>query len=257
MQYANDLCTPQDGGNNSHMNNLAANLRHLMAVESLSENQLSRNTGVPQPTIHRILSGRVADPRDGTLRPLADYFGVTVEELRTHVTRKVNEGVAAYRVKAVDGEDGLDPDREIIVAEVDVQVSAGAGQRVPEFVETRYRMSYQLSWFNQVGAKPENVRVMKVSGDSMERTLFHGDRVAVNLADNKSIVDGRVYVFTTGGVEPDVKIKRLFKTSDGRLRIVSDNPDKALYPDELLSPEEVSNVYIIGRVIDRSGRGGL
>jgi len=242
------------------MNQLADNIRRLMSVEDLSENQLSRNTGVPQPTIHRVLSGKVADPRDGTLRPLAEYFGTSVEELRTGSPANrgsAREQVQAYRVKAIDGEDGLDPDREIAVAEVDVLVSAGNGQRVPEFVETRYRMSYQLSWFQHVGAKPENVRVMRVTGDSMERTLFDGDRIAVNLADNKAIADGKVYVFTTGGVEPDVKIKRLFKTSDGRLRVVSDNPDKALYPDEILSAEDAANVYVVGRVIDRSGRGGL
>lgn len=240
------------------MNRLANNLRALMAVESLSENQLSRNTGVPQPTIHRILSGRVSDPRDGTLRPLAEYFGVAVEELRTSLPARVPtpNTLRAYRVKALDGQDGLDPEREIMVAEVDVVVSAGTGQRVPEFVETRYRMSYQLDWFRQVGAKPDDVRVMKVTGDSMERTLFHGDRVAVNLAD-KSIVDGKVYVFTTGGPEPDVKIKRLFKTADGRLRVVSDNADKALYPDEYLGNEDASAVHVVGRVIDRSGRGGL
>lgn len=263
-QYTNDLCRALESLDNSDMNQLAENLRRAMAVESLSENQLSRNTGVPQPTIHRILSGRVADPRDGTLRPLAEYFGVSVEELRTGylaTSRPSNnivaEPVAAYKVKSVDGTDGLDPDREIAVAEVDVLVSAGAGLRMPEFVDTRYRMSYQLSWFRNVGAKPENVRVMRVTGDSMERTLFDGDRVAINLADNKHISDGKVYVFTTGGVDPDVKIKRLFKTSDGRLRVVSDNADKALYPDEILGTEEAANVFIIGRVIDRSGRGGL
>jgi phage repressor protein C with HTH and peptisase S24 domain len=241
------------------MNNVADNLRSLMRTEELSENQLSRNTGVPQPTIHRVLSGRVADPRDGTLRPLAEYFGVTVEELRTQLPsrERISEGIAAYKVKAVDGEESLDPEKEIMVAEIDVLVSAGPGLQQPEFVETRYRMSYQLSWFQQLGVKPDHVRVMKVTGDSMERTLFHGDRVAVNLVDNRHIIDGRVYVFATGGAEPDVKIKRLFKTSDGRLRIVSDNPDKALYPDEVLSSEDASNVHIIGRVIDRSGRGGL
>lgn len=240
------------------MNKVADNLRQLMAAESLSENQLSRDTGVPQPTIHRVLSGRVVDPRDGTLRPLAEHFGVTVEQLRTTLpTDPDHQALPAYRVRAVDGAEGINPDREVMVAEVDVQVSAGAGARQPEFVATRYRMSYQLSWFQQMGVKPEHVRVMKVTGDSMERTLFHGDRVAVNFADNHTIVDGRVYVFTTGGTDPDVKIKRLFKTSDGRLRIVSDNPDKTLYPDEILGPEDAANVNLVGRVIDRSGRGGL
>lgn len=260
MQYTNDLCPPLGTPDNSRMNKLAANLRKLMSREgNLSENQLSRNTGVPQPTIHRVLSGRVEDPRDSTLRPIADYFRVSVEELRTTLpeTGKVREAVAAYGVKVADEGDGIDPEREIAVAEVDVLASAGNGAHAPEFVETRYRMTYQLSWFRSVGAKPEDVVVMRVHGDSMERTLFDGDRVAINTADNRHIADGRVYVFTTGGIEPDVKIKRLYKTSDGRLRIVSDNPDKNQYPDEYLSQDEASNIHIVGRVIDRSGRGGL
>lgn len=261
MQYANDLCLPIVTNDNSGMNKLAANLRALMAREgNLSENQLSRNTGVPQPTIHRVLSGRVEDPRDGTLRPIAEYFGVTVEELRTELPEPgngVRERIRAYRVKAADEAEGIDPEREVAVAEVDMIASAGHGARPPEFVETRYRMTYQLSWFQAVGAKPEHVVVMRVHGDSMERTLFDGDRVAINTADNRHIQDGRVYVFTTGGVEPDVKIKRLYKTSDGRLRIVSDNPDKTQYPDEYLTQEEAANIFIVGRVIDRSGRGGL
>jgi phage repressor protein C with HTH and peptisase S24 domain len=244
------------------MNNVAQNLRRLMADAGISENHLSRETGVPQPTIHRIVAGASADPRDGTLRPLAEYFGVTVEQLRTKLPPQpstvlsVREPIAAYDVKAIEERDGVDESREILVAEVDVVVSGGPGARVPEFVETRYRMAYQIGWFQQVGAKPENVRVMKVIGDSMERTLFNGDRIAVNLAD-KRIVDGRVYVFVTGGVDPDVKVKRLYRTTDGRLRIVSDNPDKTQYPDEYLDGHDIEQLYIIGRVVDRSGRGGL
>lgn len=260
MQYMNDLCPSGAAADNTAMNRLADNLRELMAREgNLSENQLSRNTGVPQPTIHRILNRKVDDPRDGTVRPLAEYFGVTPEQLRTTLPALgVNEqgAIPAYRVKAAVGREGIDPTNEILIAEVDMHASAGAGAVAPTMAQTQFRMTYQLSWFETVGARPIDVVVMKVTGDSMERTLFHGDRVAINTAD-REITDGKVYVFATGGVEPDVKIKRLFKTSDGRVRVVSDNPDKALYPDEYLSETDLENVYIVGRVIDRSGRGGL
>lgn len=244
------------------MNKVASNLRALIARKNISENRLAMETGVPQPTIHRVISGKSSDPRDGTLRPLADFFGVTVEQMRTELpdldARKayVQEQIPAYQVRAFDGADDLDGEREVLVAEVDVVVSGGPGAAVPEFVETSYRMAYQLNWFKQVGAKPNNVRVMKVTGDSMERTLFHGDRIAVNTADN-DIVDGRVYVFMTGGIYPDIKVKRLYRTSDGRLRVVSDNLDKAQYPDEYLDANEIEQLHVIGRVIDRSGRGGL
>jgi transcriptional regulator with XRE-family HTH domain len=242
---------------------IGRNLRTLMDQQGLSETALARAAGVPQPTVHRLVNTNTHDPRDSTLRPLADYFGVTVEQLRTKLPAPLprppafpKKRIPGYEIKAIDGSDGLDLDAEVLVAEVDVMVSGGHGAVVPEFVETRYRMSYQISWLRQVGANPNDVRLMKVTGNSMERTLFHGDRIAVNIADRR-IVDGRVYVFATGGTDPDIKVKRLYRTIDGRLRITSDNMDKMQYPDEYLSPEEAEQLTIIGRVIDRSGQGGL
>lgn len=259
MQYPNDLSTHRRRHDNTNVNTLANNLRALMSLRGISENRLATETGVPQPTIHRVISGKARDPRDGTLRPLAAFFGVTVEQLRTGegLNRpEVRDRIAAYEVKAFEDGEDLDREREIQIAEVDIVVSGGHGAPMPEFVETSYRMAYQLSWFRAVNAKPENVRVMKVHGDSMERTLFHGDRIAVNTADNE-VSDGRVYVFMTPGPYPDIKVKRLYRTISGQLRIVSDNPDKVQYPDEFLDAEDAAGIVIIGRVIDRSGRGGL
>lgn len=231
-----------------------------MDQQGLNETALARATGVPQPTIHRLLNANTLDPRDSTLRPLAEHFGVTVEQLRTALPDPLppllKKRIPAYEIKAIDGSDGIDPEAEVLVAEVDVVASGGHGAFVPEFVETRYRMAYQISWLRQVGANPRDVRLMKVIGNSMERTLFHGDRIAVNTADHR-IVDGRVYVFATGGTDPDIKVKRLYRTIDGRLRITSDNMDKMQYPDEFVTPDDAEQITIIGRVIDRSGQGGL
>ena len=240
------------------MNKVAANLRQLVRAHPTSENQLSRNTGVPQPTIHRILAGRVADPRDGTLRPLATWFGVTVEQLRTNLPDKDGSGhdPTIYPIRTAKGLSLGEPVRDIAISEVRVRLSRTAGCPSAELVATGDRLSYPSSWFAQRDAAPADVRLMRVHGDGMERTLFDGDLVAVNVGVH-GIIDGRVHVFASSGDEPDVKIKRLFKTSDGRLRVVSDNPDKALYPDELLGPQEIANVLVIGRAIDRCGCGGL
>lgn len=43
--------------------------------------ELAKLTGVPQPTIHRMLSGLHGEPRSTTLRPIAEFFGVTVSAL--------------------------------------------------------------------------------------------------------------------------------------------------------------------------------
>jgi len=160
--------------------------------------------------------------------------------------------VHAYDIRGVDTSDAVEGDLEVMVDEVDVMLSGGPGNIVPEYVETRFRMPFQIEWLRKFSAKPENVKLMRVNGNSMERTLFDGDRVAVHLADRR-IVDGRVYAVIVG----EAKVKRLFKLRDGSLRVVSDNQDKTLYPDEIIPADELELVYVIGRVIDKSGAGGL
>lgn len=60
-------------------------LSGLMARQGLTDNELADRCGIPQPTISRIRNGESRDPRDSTLRPLAQYFGLTVSQLRGDV----------------------------------------------------------------------------------------------------------------------------------------------------------------------------
>ena len=60
-------------------------LTKLMAQQRLTDNELADRAGVPQPTISRIKNGDSRDPRDSTLRPLAQYFGLSVSQLRGDV----------------------------------------------------------------------------------------------------------------------------------------------------------------------------
>ena len=240
------------------MNKLVANLRNLMRVHIISENQLSRNTGVPQPTIHRILAGRVADPRDGTLRPLATWFGVTVEQLRTDLPDPAEgvDGDNPYRIDPATGMAIRERPRDIAVAEVAITAVASPTGPEAEVTDTERCLPFPVTWFEHHHVAAADVRVITFEGDSMERTLFHGDRIAINLRDTR-ISDGRVHVMVTGGAAPAVKVKRLFTLSNGNVRIVSDNPDKARYPDELLDAIELANVRVVARVLDRSGPADL
>ncbi|MFT3790792.1 MAG: hypothetical protein QM741_06890 [Rudaea sp.] len=51
-------------------------------------------------------------------------------------------------------------------------------------------------------------------------------------------------------------MKRLFRLADGRVRIVSDNPDKTLYPDEFVE-FDVEGFTVLGKVVERKGTKGL
>lgn len=65
-------------------NYLVSNLRYLMDRRQVNPTSLADLIGnsPPQATIFRILNGESLTPRDTTIQPLADFFGVTLNALR-------------------------------------------------------------------------------------------------------------------------------------------------------------------------------
>lgn len=53
----------------------------LMNAKGWSEGELSRQSGVPQPTIHRIIKGESQSPRQQNIEKLAKAFGTTASDL--------------------------------------------------------------------------------------------------------------------------------------------------------------------------------
>ena len=60
---------------------MSKELARLMRQAGVSQSGLSRATGVPQPTINRILSQTTQNPRRESMVRLANYFGVPAETL--------------------------------------------------------------------------------------------------------------------------------------------------------------------------------
>src|SRR5690242_5224180 len=69
------------------MESIAANnqvsqiLRKLMVVFNVKEAELARKTNLPQTTINRLILGGTSDPRAYTLKPIADFFGISIGQL--------------------------------------------------------------------------------------------------------------------------------------------------------------------------------
>jgi transcriptional regulator with XRE-family HTH domain len=60
---------------------MSRQLSKLMRDKHISQSALSRATGVPQPTINRILSEVTREPRRDSVLRIANYFGVTPESM--------------------------------------------------------------------------------------------------------------------------------------------------------------------------------
>lgn len=56
-------------------------LKELMYAVNISEAELARQTDLPQATINRILLGGTKDPRASTLKAIASYFAISVDQL--------------------------------------------------------------------------------------------------------------------------------------------------------------------------------
>ena len=57
-------------------------LKRLMFEKQIRTTELARRVSLKQPTVHRIVEGTSLRPHISTLQPIADFFSVTVDQLR-------------------------------------------------------------------------------------------------------------------------------------------------------------------------------
>ena len=57
-------------------------LNRLMFEKKIRATELARELDLPQPTIHRMVTGKSPNPHRSSLEPIAKYFNVTVEQLK-------------------------------------------------------------------------------------------------------------------------------------------------------------------------------
>lgn len=188
------------------------------------------------------------------LMVFAKTLGFDAAEVRTDLPEQSHIAMVVHPVRSLPDDADVDEGREHRIDTLAFELSAGSGRIVPTVVETLSPITYRDGWFRANHAKPDRVKRVRIDGDSMEPTLYDGDYALIHLDDTR-VVDGRVYAIIYGN-DRWGRIKRLYTMKNG-IRIVSDNPDKDRFPDEILEGDAADEVKTIGRVIDKSGRGGL
>ena len=59
-------------------------LKQLLADKKIRVAELARCVNLPQPTVHRIATGMCEHPHLSSLQPIANYFSISVEQLKGH-----------------------------------------------------------------------------------------------------------------------------------------------------------------------------
>lgn len=61
-----------------HLGNI---LKRLLFDKDMKPVDLAREVNIPPPTIHRLVTGKSTRPYKSSLKPIADYFSLTVDQL--------------------------------------------------------------------------------------------------------------------------------------------------------------------------------
>jgi phage repressor protein C with HTH and peptisase S24 domain len=241
---------------------LAERIREAMG--RMSPADVARAAEVTPAAVTQWLDGTTKSLRAETAAKLEHATGylaswiVTGKGPKRSTTNAVSEPAAEYRtsptmqpILAWEHPDDLPPGEYVMIPRLDVRLSAGSGKEQVEieFVQ-KQPQAFRADWIRNERLKPGKLACLNASGTSMEPTIWDGDSLVVDIGQ-REVIDGKVYALWYEGGE---RVKRLYRLPGGGLRIKSDNPQ---FETIELSSDDVSHVRIIGRVVHRSGRGGL
>ncbi|EGO4574216.1 helix-turn-helix transcriptional regulator [Escherichia coli] len=215
-------------------------LAHAMSSAGYTQGRLAKAVGMAQSSVNKLLNGASSSRKTVEI---ASVLGVRPEWLSTGegemYAGSANESPTLYQVKK--------PNSGIYRVDVlDVKASAGPGALVTsDFIETIRAIEYTSEQARSLfGNRPaENIKVITVSGDSMDGTISPGDQIFVDIGVTAFDSDG-VYVFAFGKT---LHVKRLQMQRD-RLAVISDNP---IYEKWYVEPGDEDQFYVMARVLLR------
>jgi phage repressor protein C with HTH and peptisase S24 domain len=114
------------------------------------------------------------------------------------------------------------------------------GDMVIKSEEKGCLFAFSREWLTRYVSRAENALLLKVQGNSMQRTLENGDYIMLDRGRTQ-IVDGCMYALSIGS---GIVIRKLELLVNEKVRIISDNR-KAYPPYEALREE----LHIIGQVV--------
>ena len=220
-------------------------LKHLLRENDLTLMAASLAIGRNQTYLQQYVDRgvpAVLGYRDS--QTLAEMLGCDPSELR-HETVPKRRPMPPRRLRPPAGRPGAPV---AAIPEITVEVSAGPGALAEEFASETARWHWPENMIrHEGGAAPEDLRILRVRGISMEPEMRDGDRVVVDVSrrlpatgetfvlwDGNGLVMKHVEAVHGDDVEGD---------EPPRLRLISANPDYAPYS------RLVQDVHILGTVL--------
>lgn len=233
-------------------------LRYLISLKNMTIQEFGDFVGTPKGTLEKYLNSPRL-PNAEFLSAIHSKMGVSAHWLLDGVepmylvdaSELASKGVVPLREGPHWGPVGLaeggvefaSPEQLadfVSVPRYDVEVSAGRGREVRgECVSGHYAFSRR--WLERRGLQPDNLAVVRVSGDSMEPRLSDGDLAVIDTSD-KSMRDGVTYVVRLGS---ELLVKRLQVLPQDHIKLCSHNTEF----DPILIDLTGGELASVGRVV--------
>lgn len=222
------------------------NTLRLLAEKMMSKKMLAEGIGVTPPLISAYLSKNPHKAMgDNLAAKVCNFLGVTLRELDTDqdfIDSIIRDSAPIFSESAIKTEDKY----VLVPLFKNVKASCGNGYLNDDNQEVEM-IPFDGKKLSTRNISKKNVQVLFTDGDSMLPIIPHGAHVFLDRTKNTVQRDGLIYVICLGEL---VLVKYLFRLPNHGLRVVSANPNKDLYPDIILSKEEVDsdNFHITGQV---------
>lgn len=222
------------------MNTLGSRLQQVLNDKGITQEKLANMINVSQNTISLIVKGSTKKPRN--ILEIATALGVDAHWLKTGEGNQeiIKQSPLSDTIQIVE-RSAPSTANTVRVEILELEASAGNGTFLTRAEQGLLAQEFDLAFFRQQFGRTDgkNLKILAVSGDSMEPTLTSGDLLYVDVAENYFSVDG-VYVFT---FDEQTFVKRLQKVGK-KMIVISDN--RAYKEWELHANDAV---YIHGRVV--------
>lgn len=244
----------------------------IKASNIASQEDLADELGVSRATINRLANDHAKLKRERA-EAIAAILGASADDLMLNRPPKSAKLtlVSSYDPDSPesysDNDQGVSytrdhwrPAADGAIPEIDIKLGAGAGavgevinlpvgagnisghRVVAEWVIPREYLRSELKSSELVTI------IAEIIGDSMSPTYLPGDRVIIDLSQNKMTTD-TVYAISDGLTEPQIKrLQRVPFSNPPQVIIISDNPNLERFTVEL------ERIEIIGRIVGHIAR---
>lgn len=207
--------------------------RFQLIVDQLTQGnkkQFAELTGKSSSHVYKICRG-MSRPSMAYLQELYDEFRIDLNWLLTGEQSQSSQPT------------GTLSDNELVFAPMfDVQASAGLGTDVHAEDISDY-FAFNKSWLSsQLRVNGDKLAFVSIRGDSMLPTLHDGDRVLVDMSQQRVQGEG-VFLLQS---EDGLMAKRLKAKRDGIIDVMSDNPE---FENWEISDENEDANQITGKVV--------